>query len=170
MVNKHNPDEKLTLKGFFSNLRSPDTHAFMDTDEYVKQRVGEDFLNNFTTNDAGEIIDLTTGEPISNLKLAGKGIVQSAKMHPWKTAAGGVVGAANVAGLFDNDKIGGQLLGAGAGLAIPALLAKGGAINALNPGTAAIIAGAGGALGSLFDKLRAKKEAEQQAMYQDQSY
>ena len=170
MVNKHNPDENLTLKKFFSNIKSPDTHAFMDTEDYIKQRVGEDFLNQFDMNDAGEIVDLATGKPISKLKLAGKSAVQSAKMHPWATAAGGVTGALNIAGLFDNDKVGGQLLGAGAGLAIPALLAKGGAISALNPGTAAIISGAGGALGSLFDKLRAKKEAEQQAMYQQQSY
>jgi hypothetical protein len=28
----------------------------------------------------------------------------------------------------------------------------------------------GGMLGSLFDKLRAKKELEQQSMYQQQSY
>lgn len=64
---------------------------------------------------------------------------------------------ANVAGLFDNDKIGGQLIGTALGAGIPALFgAKLGPLAYVN------LAAGGGTLGSLFDTLRAKKAQEQQ--------
>lgn len=66
----------------------------------------------------------------------------------------------NLSGLFDNDKFGGQLIGGALGGLIPHLANVGlgplGMVNAV---------GIGGALGSLFDKLREKK-AQEQAMSQ----
>lgn len=63
----------------------------------------------------------------------------------------------NLAGLFDNDKIGGQLVGTAIGAGVPALLgAKLGPLAYVN------LAAGGGLIGSLFDTLRAKKEQEQQ--------
>lgn len=63
----------------------------------------------------------------------------------------------NVSGLFDNDKFGGQLIGGALGGLVPYLadmkLGPLGMVNAV---------GIGGALGSLFDNLRAKKEQERQ--------
>lgn len=84
------------------------------------------------------------------------------KAHPFKTAGFGLLGGANVAGLLDNNKIAGQLIGAGAGTALPF------AINAMSntpvfgvPGKIMFGLG-GGALGSLFDTLMANKEKQQQ--------
>ena len=85
------------------------------------------------------------------------------KAHPFKSAAIGGLGLTNVAGLFDNKNIAGQLVGAAGGTAIPF------AINALSEAPVFGVPGkimfglGGGALGSLFDKLMAKKQ-EQQAM------
>ena len=85
------------------------------------------------------------------------------KAHPWKTAGLGLGAATNIAGLVDNDKLLGQLIGTGLGT---------GAGMLLKPMTGFGLPGivgsamAGGALGSLFDNLRAKKEQEEQ--YQQQ--
>lgn len=90
-----------------------------------------------------------------------------ARQHPGHAIGYGLLGAGNIAGLFDNSKIFGQLAGAGAGVGIPF------AVNAIAkkpifgvPGKVMFGLG-GGALGSLFDVLMAKKEQEQeQQMYQ----
>jgi hypothetical protein len=83
------------------------------------------------------------------------------KAHPVKSTAIGLLGAGNVAGLLDNSKIFGQLAGAGAGVGIPF------AVNAIAkkpifgvPGKVMFGLG-GGALGSLFDVLMAKKEEQE---------
>jgi hypothetical protein len=71
---------------------------------------------------------------------------------------------ANVAGLFDNDKVGGQLIGAAIGAGVPALLgAKLGPLAYVN------LAAGGGIVGSLFDTLRAKK-ADERAQYGKEEY
>ena len=89
-----------------------------------------------------------------------------AKKEPVTAGLLGVGGAANLAGLFDNDKIGGQLGGlAGAG-ALAHFAAPSLGIPALDPQTQIAIALAGGGLGALFDNMRAKKE--QQAQYANQ--
>lgn len=93
------------------------------------------------------------------------------KAHPWQAAGTGILGAANLGGLFDNDKLLGQGIGAGIGLAAPAIL--GSIMKApINIGTLgrANLAMAGGALGSLFDTLRAKQEEEQAMAQQQQRY
>lgn len=85
------------------------------------------------------------------------------KAHPFAAAGLGALGATNLAGLVDDNKVGAQLIGGAAGAAIPALFGA-------SPLTTIAVGMGGGALGSLFDKLRAKKESEQQSMYQQQEY
>ena len=81
-----------------------------------------------------------------------------------KTAGLAGTGLMNLAGLFDNDKIVGQGVGLGAGFAagkiLPELLKK----NPLTGSGLALATMAGGSLGSLFDKLMAKKAEEEAAM------
>ena len=90
------------------------------------------------------------------------------KAHPVKSAGIGLLGAGNVAGLFDNNKIAGQLVGAGAGTALPFILNKVAGTSFGVPGKVMFGLG-GGALGSLFDTLMANKEKQQQyQQYQGQ--
>lgn len=81
-----------------------------------------------------------------------------------KSNSGTVLGTAattagSLAGLFDNDKIGGQLIGTVAGAALPALAGA-----KLSPLMAYNVAAGAGSLGALFDKLREKKADERAAM------
>ena len=86
------------------------------------------------------------------------------KAHPLQTAALGASAAGNVAGLFDNDKIGGQLigtaLGAGADALIPAITK-----NPLGSYAKVMIPMVAGNIGALFDKLRSKKAEEEAQQY-----
>lgn len=89
------------------------------------------------------------------------------KANPKAALGTGLLGGANVAGLLDNDKLLGQGVGAVAGYALPAiasLIAK--RPVTVSPLMRANLAMGGGALGSLFDNLRAKKEQEQAMMQQ----
>lgn len=93
-----------------------------------------------------------------------------AKAHPWITAGTGLNAAGNVAGLFDNDKLLGQLGGAALGYFAPSLLGKALSKSIVaSPLLRANLAMGGGNLGALFDNLRAKKEQER-AMAQQQYY
>lgn len=83
----------------------------------------------------------------------GKMGLGAASAHPFFTGAGALTTGMNIAGLTDNDKFGGQLGGAALGGLISYL-------QGFNPGYAYLATTAGGALGSLFDKLRAKREQE----------
>ena len=83
--------------------------------------------------------------------------------HPFTTAGLGLTGAANLGGLFDNDKIGGQLIGGTAGglaghYLLPTVLG-----TAVSPQAQVLMGLSGGALGALFDKLRQNKEEEYQS-------
>ena len=78
------------------------------------------------------------------------------------------VGAANVAGLFDNPNIIGQLAGLGGGFAAGKMLIPKLTKNPLTGSGMALATMGGGALGSLFDTLMAKKSKEQQ--FQNQYY
>lgn len=108
-------------------------------------------------------VDLGGGKTGNALKNTLGAVGANIKAHPVQAAGLGALGVANIAGLTDDDKIGGQLVGGLAGGVIPALMGA-------NPTTAIALGLGGGTLGSLFDKLRAKKEAEQKAVYQEQSY
>lgn len=80
------------------------------------------------------------------------------KANPLTSVGLGLTGAANIGGLFDNDKIGGQLIGGALGGAAGHwLLPK--IVGSAVPVQYQVLAGlGGGALGSLFDKLRQDKE------------
>ena len=91
-----------------------------------------------------------------------KNVAGYVKANPWESAGLGLLGAGNIAGLFDNDKVGGQLLGGGLGTAgallIPKLLNK----AALSTPAVAGIGMGAGAVGALFDALRANADKKRQ--------
>lgn len=97
--------------------------------------------------------DISDGVTLSQLGGLAGGAIQA---HPIKSLALAGSAAGNIGGLFDDNKIGGQLGGAVLG---------GLAGNALgfNPAMSAM---AGGNLGTLFDKLRTQKELEKQQAQQ----
>lgn len=106
-----------------------------------------------TVASAGRAAKSKTGELFTKLK--GSAPVAFMKAHPYQSAGLGILGGANVAGLFDNNKLFGQLGGAAAGALadIP--------IHALTGATGVNLAWApmvGGAIGSLFDKAREAKD------------
>ena len=84
---------------------------------------------------------------------------QYAKAHPGQVLGTAATTAGSLAGLFDNDKIGGQLVATGLGAAIPKFFNM-----KLNPLMAYNVAAGAGTLGALFDKLREKKADERAAM------
>lgn len=98
------------------------------------------------------------GTTVNPLKYNMGALGSAIKAHPFKAAGIGALGAANLAGLFDNEQIGGQLIGGLGGGALAHFLP-------VSPIAKVAIGLGGGTLGSLFDKLRAKK-AEEQAMAQ----
>lgn len=122
----------------------------------------------FYVDDAGNTVPRpgSLGSLYAALKTKATPALDYIRANPGMSAALGIGGAANLAGLFDNDKIGGQLGGlAGAG-ALAHFAAPSLGIPALDPQTQIAIALAGGGLGALFDNMRAKKE--QQAQYVNQ--
>lgn len=171
MKDYRNPNSNLTLKSFWKNLTTEDPSSLGftgDLSEQLTKTLPKEFINRFV--DAAEgapkpyIDTLNNNAPIGDLGVALKTAGQLAKSNRAATAGMGVLTALNLAGLFDNKQVGGQLIGSAAGAAIPALLMKGGLMKS-NPVLGLAISQGGGALGSLFDKLRAKK-AEEQAMAQ----
>ena len=106
-----------------------------------------------------------TGQDILNNGLhAGKNVIDFITANPLETGLYGITGAMNIGGLFDNNKIGGQLGGAALGTGIgflPQLLQA----APLDPKYKVLLGMGGGAIGSLFDKLRAEKE-QQEALHQ----
>lgn len=93
------------------------------------------------------------GVTLGQLGQLGMGAVRA---NPLKSLALAGSVAGNIGGLTDDDKFGGQLGGA-------ALAGLAGRAMGFNP---LISASVGGNIGTLFDKLRAQKEAEQAQMKQ----
>lgn len=126
-------------------------------------------VNNGTGVGVEDVVeDATAGSKATKipgtLKELGAKALGFAKAHPYKAGGAAILGGINTAGLFDNSEIAGQAIGGIAGGVVPALMGA-------NPYTAAMISMGGGALGSLYDKLVAKKKAEevvQQQMYNEQ--
>ena len=81
--------------------------------------------------------------------------------HPLATAGLALGAGANIAGVADNKYIGGQLAGEGLGALSTYLIPK--LFNGTKATPIAMVAGTlgGGALGSLFDKLREQKDSQQ---------
>ncbi len=123
--------------------------------------------------DTGAVADATNAaaavDPMTLKQVFDKGW-GAVKAHPWQAAGTGVLGAANLGGLFDNNKLLGQGIGTAAGIAAPKLIElltktplKIGGLGRAN------LAMFGGGLGALFDTLRAKQE-EEKALAQQQRY
>ena len=113
------------------------------------------FLGKRAVDDVVPInIGAALGENGAGLRDLGQAAMGAASAHPFKTAGLVGLGAGNLGGLTDNDKFGGQL----GGLALGGL---GSYMMGTNPYTAALLTLGGGELGSLYDKLRARKEMEQ---------
>lgn len=85
------------------------------------------------------------------------------KENPGAAIGTGILGATNLGGLFDNGQILGQGIGAGVGALVPMAVEKllGKKLDIGGLGRANLIMG-GGALGALFDTLRAKQIEDQQ--------
>lgn len=99
---------------------------------------------------------------VSPLKTMGGSLWNNIKANPGKAAGTGLLAAGNVAGLVDNDKLLGQVLGTAGGALLGSKLLGFGPLGIAN--TAMV----SGGLGALFDALRSKKEQEEQ--YQQQYY
>ena len=97
---------------------------------------------------------------VSPLKTMGGSLWNNIKAHPGKAAGTGLNAAGNIAGLVDNDKLLGQVLGTAGGALLGSKLLGFGPLGIAN------MAMGGGNLGALFDALRSKKEQEEQ--YQQQ--
>lgn len=93
------------------------------------------------------------GQKTSALGNTAKLLGANIKAHPWATAGTALNAGGNLAGLFDNDKMLGQLVGTAAGAIVPSALGMG-----LSPLAAANVAMGAGNLGALFDTLRSKQE------------
>lgn len=155
--------ESNTLNNWFNSLFSGAIDEYAQTPEFEAKVLKDTGITDFKNT---PLVDAAMGfstDALKNTPLSsghsGAIIKNAVKSHPFKTA--GIVGGglANIAGLTDNDKIGGQLIGAGIGTAIPWLLGA-------NPSTKILAGLAGGTLGSLFDKLRASQEQD----YNQNSY
>ena len=81
------------------------------------------------------------------------------KSNPAMSAGLAGTGLANIAGLFDNDKIGGQAIGLAGGGALGQFLLPQ-LMSSVSPQAKVLTALGGGTLGALFDSLRQKKEDE----------
>ena len=103
----------------------------------------------------------TPKEPSELAKLFNN-IGQWVGKNPLPAAGYGIGGLMNLGGLTDNSELGGQLIGAGLGAFAPDVIG----IEA-DPQLRALLGLGGGAIGSLFDKLRADQKAkeEQRQMY-----
>lgn len=136
-------------------------------DNYLRQLEGENPIgfDEFVAGQAQAMAD-PTGIKSGGLGNTLGAIGANIKAHPWATAGTAALGATNLAGLFDNDRIGGQLIGGGLGAGAAFLLPKLNSNWKLGGLGIANMIQAGGALGSLFDKLKSKQDAERDAQLQ----
>ena len=119
-----------------------------DPSEYLNENAAKAYSDAYKR--AMDTQNLDNGVTLGQLGKLGLG---AASAHPFLAGAGALTTGINLAGLTDNDKFGGQLGGA----ALGGLASWG---FGLKPGYAYLATTAGGALGSLFDKLREKRELE----------
>lgn len=119
-----------------------------DPSEFLNENAAKTYGDAYKNAAATQNLD--NGVTLGQLGKLGLG---AASAHPFLAGAGALTTGMNIAGLTDNDKFGGQLGGA-------ALAGLGSYLAGFNPGYAYLATTAGGALGSLFDKLREKRERE----------
>lgn len=143
------------LKGDPKQLNAFRT-AYAGLDKGLDSTGASALLKQFGATDMGQAgIDNLTADPWNNGN-AGTLLKGYAGAHPMKTAAGVGLGLANISGLMDNDYWGGQALGA---------LAGGLGSRYIGKSFSPMLTMAGGAVGSLFDKLREKQKSANQQQY-----
>jgi hypothetical protein len=144
-----------------STLNTPEAIA-----AYMQKNASEleGIANTIKSNPFSTKVPLEEGSKVvvNPLKTTASGMWDALKAHKGAAIGTGLLGAGNIAGLVDNDKILGQALGAVGGGLI------GAAIPGFGPLGIANMAMGAGNLGALFDVLRSKKEQEKQ--YQQQYY
>ena len=142
-------------------INTPETLAkYMQSNQDALDSIA----SKITANPFATKVPLEEGSKVmlNPLKTTASGALNAIKAHPYKAGLTGLGAGLNIAGLVDNDKVLGQAIGAlGGGLV-------GAAIPGMGPLGIVGTAMGGGALGSLFDALRAKKAQEEQ--YQQQYY
>lgn len=169
--------------GLFDGLYASENVSSLLKNMAKNKRIDPDALKaTFGSNAAAnsaltDFFKTAKASPLSTDKIAIQGLPENTGLsttaalaknwignHKLKSAGLGLTGAMNLGGLFDNEYLAGQGFGlVGGGLAghfLPKLLSK----NPLTGSGMALATMAGGALGSLFDKLRAKKAEEEAAM------
>ena len=144
------------LSSFLSNYTDLDTDA--------RTKLADGISMAYDTPLSGK--PLTPDTSSTGLSTTGRLLLNQIKDHPFKAAGAGILGAGNIAGLFDNQNLAGQIGGGVLGAtAVPWALGKMGV--GVSPYLKVMTTLGGGYLGSLFDKLMAKKAEEEQMM---QSY
>lgn len=132
------PNNNKGLKGFFENAKGNASNTW----------------NN-------KVKPAASGMWNGKIKPGVSNVWQYMKAHPGMSAGLGITGAANLAGLFDNTKVGGQLLGAGLGAGLGyGILPK--LAGTISPQAQLLTTLTGGSLGALFDNLRSKQEKERE--------
>ena len=129
-------------------------------DVYAAVKAGADNPLSFKTNK----IDVGDGNfaEFKNAGTTGRLLWENMKAHPFKSAGLGAAGLMNIGGLFDNDQLIGQAAGLGLGGLAAAKVLPALGVGGIANGALAVMGG--GALGSLFDKLMAKKKEEEAVM------
>lgn len=167
-----NFNEDKAKAGFFDGLYSDANKASLQ-----KRMAKKGNLGNVTSDKLAEFFAAAQEAPLSTDKISIDGIPERTGLgataslagnwiadHKLKSAGLGLLGAGNVAGLFDNPNLIGQLVGLGGGLAAGKLLPGALKMKPLTGSGVALTTLGGGFLGSLFDKLMAAKAEEEAAM------
>ena len=169
-----NFNENKPKAGIFDSLYSDDNIASLQ-----KRMAKKGNLGNATPETLAKFFAAAKETPLTTDTIAIEGLPEKTGLgataslagnwmadHKLKTAGLGALGIGNIAGLFDNPNIIGQLAGLGGGFAAGKLLIPKITKNPLTGSGMAIATMGGGFLGSLFDKLMAAKKQEEQ--YQNQ--
>lgn len=142
----------------FNFFDDNDPRIIKDSKE-IPKKIPKDNLKSKASNTKSSQKETLTDTFASKLSPMAQSALTYMKAHPWMSAGLGVTGASNLAGLLDNSKVGGQLigLGAGAGLGYKLLPML---IQNVSPQAKVLATLGGGTLGALFDSLRQKQEDE----------
>jgi hypothetical protein len=167
-----NFNEDKSKAGLFDSL-----YSNANIDSLQKRMAKKGNLGDVSSEKLAEFFAAAKEAPLSTDKIAVEGIPERTGLgataslagnwmadHKLKSAGLGLLGAGNVAGLFDNSKLVGQGLGLGAGFAAGKLLPGVLKMHPLTRSGVALTTLGGGFLGSLFDKLMAAKAEEEAAM------
>ena len=166
---KLNPNGKTAKQDLWSGLYSD-----ANINSYANRHLDE-LNDNATLSDLKDLFMKAYADPLSTKPIESAMFPDNTGLGSTTALAGNWIrdnklktagllgtGAANVAGLFDNPNIIGQLAGLGGGFAAGKMLIPKLTKNPLTGSGLALATMGGGALGSLFDTLMANKSQSQQ--------